>query len=111
MLNPALAYPVIVLIKVTPLAVAEKTSISLVCVVTGILRPVTAPFNNVPTDTIPESDGVKLINVPGIGEKTLLGVVDWYICAFTVTVEPTNERATVVLKNALNEVMVPARGT
>jgi len=40
------------------------------------LRPVRTPFNNVPMDMIPVSDGVKLIKVPGIGENTLLGVVD-----------------------------------
>ena len=32
-----------------------------------MLSPVSAPFNNVPIDIIPESDGAKLINVPGIG--------------------------------------------
>lgn len=111
MLRPALAYPVTVLSRVNPLAVAENTSISRVWAVTGILSPVSAPFNNVPTDTMPESDGVRFIRVPAIGENTLLGVVDWYICAFTVTLEPTKDSATVVLKKALNEVIVPARGT
>ena len=62
-------------------------------------------------DMTPESEGDRPISVPGIGENTLFGVVDWYICAFTVTVEPINESAIVVLKNALNEVIVPARGT
>lgn len=76
-----------------------------------MLSPVRDPFNNVPMDITPVRDGVKLINVPAIGENTLFGVVDWYICAFTVTVEPTSESAAVVLKNALNEVMIPARGT
>ncbi len=76
-----------------------------------MLSPVSAPFNNVPIDIIPESDGAKLINVPGIGENTLFGVEDWYICAFTVTVEPTRESAAVVLKNALNEVIIPSCGT
>ena len=76
-----------------------------------MLSPVSAPFNNVPIDIIPESDGAKLINVPGIGENTLFGVEDWYICAFTGTVEPTRESAAVVLKNALNEVIIPSRGT
>lgn len=76
MLKPALAYPVTVLTRVKPLAVAENTSISRVWAVTGILRPVRAPFNNVPTDMSPESDGVRLINVPAMGENTLFGVVD-----------------------------------
>lgn len=76
MLKPALAYPVTVLTRVKPLAVAKNTSISRVWAVTGILRPVRAPFNNVPTDMSPESDGVRLINVPAIGENTLFGVVD-----------------------------------
>lgn len=99
------------MINVNPLAVAENTSINRVWDVTGILSPVREPFNNVPTDIAPESDGVRLISVPEIGENTLFGVVDWYICAFTVTVEPIKESATVVLKNALNEVMIPVRGT
>lgn len=90
---------------------AENTSINRVWDVTGMLSPVSEPFNNVPTDITPESDGVRLISVPAIGENTLFGVVDWYICAFTVTVEPIKESAIVVLKNALNEVIVPARGT
>ena len=111
MLRPALAYPATVLIRDNPLAVAENTSISRVWAVTGILSPVSAPFNRVPIDRTPESAGVRLINVPATGEKTLFGVVDWYICAFTVTVEPIKERAAVVLKNALKEVMIPARGT
>jgi hypothetical protein len=41
-----------------------------------MLRPVSEPFNNVPIDKTPESDGVMLINVPAIGENTLFGVVD-----------------------------------
>ncbi len=76
MLNPALAYPVTVFTKVNPLADAENTSIRRVWAVTGILSPVSAPFNNVPMDITPESDGVKLINVPAIGENTLFGVAD-----------------------------------
>lgn len=76
MLKPALAYPATVLTKVRPLAVAENTSISRVCAVTGILSPVSVPFNKVPTDITPVSDGVKLINVPAIGENTLFGVAD-----------------------------------
>ena len=76
MLNPALAYPVTVFTKVNPLADAENTSIRRVWAVTGILSPVSAPFNNVPMDITPGSDGVKLINVPAIGENTLFGVAD-----------------------------------
>jgi hypothetical protein len=76
MLKPALAYPTTVLTSVRPLADAENTSISRVPAVTGMLSPVREPFNNVPMDMIPVSDGVKLIKVPGIGENTLLGVVD-----------------------------------
>ena len=74
--NPALAYPVTVLIKVNPLAVAENTSISRVWAVTGILKPVREPFNNVPTVITPDKEGVKLIKVPATGENTLFGVVD-----------------------------------
>jgi len=40
MLNPALAYPATVLTSASPLAVAENTSISRVCAVTGIFSPV-----------------------------------------------------------------------
>ena len=76
MLKPALAYPTTVLTSVRPLADAENTSISRVPAVTGMLSPVREPFNNVPMDMIPVSYGVKLIKVPGIGENTLLGVVD-----------------------------------
>ena len=76
MLKPALAYPTTVLTSVRPLADAENTSISRVPAVTGMLSPVREPFNNVPMDMIPVSDGVKLIKVPGIGENTFLGVVD-----------------------------------
>ena len=65
-----------VLTKVNPLAVAENTSISRVCAVTGILSPVRAPFNSVPTDMTPVSAGVRLISVPAIGENTLFGVAD-----------------------------------
>ena len=77
MLKPALAYPATVLIRDSPPAVAENTSISRVCAVTGMLSPVSAPFNRVPTDITPVSDGVRLISVPAIGEKTLFGVADW----------------------------------
>ena len=75
-LKPALAYPTIVLIKDTPLAVAENTSINLVWAVTGMFRPVREPFNTVPRATVPDNVGVRLINVPAIGENTLFGVVD-----------------------------------
>lgn len=76
MLKPALAYPATVLIKVNPLAVAENTSISRVWAVTGMLSPVSAPFNKVPTNMVPESDGARLISVPAIGVNTLFGVAD-----------------------------------
>ena len=76
MLNPALAYPATVLSKDNPLAVAENTSINRVWAVTGMFSPVSAPFNKVPIDTTPVSEGVRLISVPAIGENTLLGVVD-----------------------------------
>ena len=76
MLKPALAYPAIVLINDTPLAVAENTNISRVCAVIGILSPVNAPFNKVPTVKTPVSDGVRLISVPAIGVNTLFGVTD-----------------------------------
>ncbi len=77
MLNPALAYPATVLSSDNPLAVAENTNSNRVCAVTGILSPVNAPFNNVPIDMTPVSDGVRLISVPAMGENTLLGVADW----------------------------------
>ncbi len=109
--NPALAYPTMVLSSVSPLADAESTSISLVLAVTGMLRPVREPFSSVPMEMTPVREGVRLISVPAIGENTLLGVVDWYICAVTTTVEPIRESAAVVLKKALNDVIVPARGT
>ncbi len=63
--------------KDKPLAAAENTNIRRVWAVTGILSPVSAPFNNVPIDITPVSDGVKLISVPAIGVNTLFGVVDW----------------------------------
>ena len=77
MLKPALAYPVTVLSKVIPLAVDENTNISRVWAVTGILSPVSEPFNSVPIDITPDNDGVKFTSVPAIGENTLFGVVDW----------------------------------
>ena len=76
MLKPALAYPTTVLIKVSPLAVAENTSIRRLPAVTGMLNPASEPFNNVPTDIIPESDGVRLTSVPATGENILFGVTD-----------------------------------
>ncbi len=76
MLKPALAYPTTVLIKLSPLADAENTSISLVWAVIGILSPVSAPFNKVPTEMTPVSDGDRLISVPAIGVNTLFGVTD-----------------------------------
>lgn len=76
MLKPALAYPATVLSRDNPLAVAENTSISLVCDITGMFSPVSEPFNNVPMEITPESDGVRFISVPAIGENTLFGVVD-----------------------------------
>ena len=77
MLKPALAYPATVFSRESPLAVAENTNIRRVWEVTGILSPVSAPFSNVPTDMIPDRDGVRLISVPAIGENTLFGVTDW----------------------------------
>ena len=74
--NPALAYPTTVLSNVNPLADAESTSINLVRAVTGILSPVREPFRSVPTDITPVREGVRLINVPAIGENTLFGVAD-----------------------------------
>ena len=62
--------------SVRPLAVAENTSISRVWAVTGIFSPVSEPFSSVPIETIPVSDGVRLISVPAIGENTLFGVAD-----------------------------------
>lgn len=76
MLRPALAYPTIVLIRDTPLADAENTSIKRVCAVTGILSPVRAPFNTVPRVNTPDNAGVRLISVPATGENTLFGVAD-----------------------------------
>ena len=77
MLKPALAYPATVLINDNPLAVAENTSISRVWAVTGILSPVSAPFNKVPMEITPESTGDRLIRVQGMGENILYGVGDW----------------------------------
>ena len=76
MLKPALAYPATVFSRDSPLAVAENTSISRVWAVTGMLSPVRVPFSNVPTDIIPERDGVRLISVPAMGVNTLFGVAD-----------------------------------
>ena len=66
MLKPALAYPATVFSRESPLAVAENTNIRRVWEVTGILSPVSAPFSNVPTDMIPDRDGVRLISVPAM---------------------------------------------
>jgi len=77
MLNPALAYPTTVLTKDNPLAVAENTNIIRVWAVTGMLSPVSMPFNTVPIDSTPVSEGDRLTNVPATGENTLSGVVDW----------------------------------
>ena len=76
LLKPALAYPATVFSRDSPLAVAENTSISRVRAVTGIFSPVSEPFSSVPIETIPVSDGVRLISVPAIGVNTLFGVVD-----------------------------------
>lgn len=105
--RPALAYPVTVLTRFSPVAVAENTSISRVCGVTLMFSPVTDPVSNVPIDRAPLKDGERFSRVPAIGEKVLFGTVDWYIWALTITDVPTNDSATVVLKNALNDVIVP----
>lgn len=62
-------------------------------------------------DISPVNAGARVTIAPGIGEKILFGVTDWYNCAWMVTVLPTRVSARVVLKYALNAVIVPALGT
>lgn len=76
MLTPPLKYPVTVLVKVVPLAVALTTNNSRVPAVTLIASPVAAPVNNEPTGSVPVSVGVNVTAAPAIGEKILLGVAE-----------------------------------
>lgn len=109
--NPALAYPTTEFTNVTPVADAENTSSKRVCAVTAIFSPVVIPLLILPIEISPVNAGARVTIAPGIGEKILFGVVDWYICAWMVTVLPTSVSASVVLKYALNAVIVPALGT
>ena len=109
--TPALAYPSTVLTRLTPAAVIEYTISKRVSVVTGMLSPVSKPFEVVPMASAPVKAGASVTAVPAIGVNVLSGVVDSYSCAVMVTVVPTNAKATVVLKKAAIEVMVPSRGT
>ncbi len=71
---PALAYPVTVLISVTPSAVMENTIRRRVSVVTGIAKPVSTPLLMVPRANTPVRGGAKVTRVPAIGVKVLSGV-------------------------------------
>jgi hypothetical protein len=107
---PALAYPAAILTSDKPVAVAEKTINKRVSGVTDMDKPVRIPLLTVPIPSIPVSAGAKVTGVP-IGEKILSGVVELYNCAVMVIVDSTRARATVVLKYAAMDVIVPARGT
>lgn len=65
------------LTKANPLALAVKTNKSLVCAVTGILKPVVIPEDNVPTDITPVNAGANVTTAPGTAVNVLFGVVDW----------------------------------
>ncbi len=56
------------------------------------------PVAMVPVDTIPVNGGVNVTRVPGTAVSILSGTLEAYNCALIVTVEPTNESASVVLK-------------
>ncbi|MDF2567912.1 MAG: mucin 17-like protein, partial [Oscillospiraceae bacterium] len=99
------------LISVTPAAVAVNTIKSRVSAVTGIASPVVSPLLIVPIATTPVSGGANVTIAPGIGANVLSGVVELYSCAVRVTVVPTRANATVVLKYAAIEVIVPSLGT
>ncbi|KXZ22705.1 hypothetical protein AXI58_07985 [Bacillus nakamurai] len=47
---------------------------------------------------------------PGMGVNVLFGTVELYNCAVIVTVEPTSDKAAVVLKYPAIEVIVPLLG-
>lgn len=76
-----------------------------------MLNPVVIPELVVPADTIPVRDGANVTVAPGTGTKMLSGVADAYNCAVIVIISPIGANAAVVLKKALKEVIVPARGT
>lgn len=109
-MTPTLTYPSTVLIRVIPAAVIEITINKRVLLVTGIDNPVRMPFETVPNERIPVSGEAKVTAVPAIGENVLSSVGDEYNWAVTVTVDPTKLNATVVLKYAAIDVIVPSRG-
>ncbi|KXZ23599.1 hypothetical protein AXI59_08405 [Bacillus nakamurai] len=108
--TPALAYPATVLIRERPVAVAENTINNRVCGVTDIFNPVVIPLLMVPIDNIPVRGGDKVTAAPGMGVNVLFGTVELYNCAVIVTVEPTSDKAAVVLKYPAIEVIVPLLG-
>lgn len=98
MAKPPLANPVMkVAISHPDVTEAVKTSMSRVPLHTGIESPEVKPFNIVPTEIIPEREGLRVTAAPGMGEKTSLGVVERYNWALTVTVVPTRLAATATL--------------
>ncbi len=97
--TPALAKPVTVVATSMPAVTSAANTIkSRVPAAMGIFRPVVRPLEMEPMPTMPDSKGERVTIAPGIGKKTLSGVVDAYSCAVSVTVVPIRERATVVLK-------------
>ena len=66
------------LVKLTPDAVAVKTSINRVCTLNGIFKFVNKPFAIVPVKSVPVKVGVNVTSVPGIAVIILLDAADSY---------------------------------
>ena len=85
----------------------ENTNKYLVWATTGIDKPVVKPFEIVPRESIPVNAGARVTIAPATLANELFGVGEDHNCAVIVTVVPTNARATVVLKYAASDVIVP----
>src|SRR5690554_2497343 len=109
--NPPLAYPAIVLERPAPVSVIEKTIISRLPAVTGMLNPVVWPETTVPTPTN-SSKGLKLTSAPGIGiNKLSEPEMLEYNSAVIDKVPGGKKRATVVENTTERSVMILSRGT
>jgi hypothetical protein len=77
MLRLALAYTGIVVAMSSPaVTVAVMTIMPLVCVVTGIDKPVVSPFEIVPSARTPVREGVAVASAPGTATNSLFGPDD-----------------------------------
>lgn len=99
MATPALTKPVIVVATSMPAVTSAANTISSrVLAATGIFSPVVRPLEMEPMPTMPVRVGERVTMAPGMGKNTLSGALEAYNCAVSVTVVPTRESATVVLK-------------